>query len=153
MTVSLVHPSPMIHLNNSRTARDFLWHAVEPSTSDVHLLIQRDTANEVNKCEHGVQIAHLPDYPPVSMLGVDSGSTHRKSELGASIGQREDVGFGVMTMLRIYCVSVIWTLEPGDFTTGGVVRLSGWSKNCIELISAYPFNICIMKYHLKRENK
>ena len=147
MTVSSAHPSPMIHLDNSRTARDFLRHTVEPSTSDVHLLIQRDTANEVNKYEHGVQIAHLPDYPPVSMLGVDSGSAHRESELGASIGQREDVGFGVVTMLRIYCASVIWTLEPGDFTAGGVVRLSGWSNNCIESVSAYPFNICIMKYH------
>ena len=100
-----------------------------------------------------MQIAHLPYYPPVSMLGVDFGSAHRESELGASIGQSEDAGFGVVTMLRIYCASVIWTLEPGDFTAGGVVRLSGWSKNCIESISAYPFNIYFMKYHLKRENE
>ena len=92
--MSSVRPSPVIHLDNSRTTGDFRRRAIEPhNPSDVHLLIQRHTTGEVDKCEHGVQTDRLPDHLLVSMLEVDSGSTPGESEFGAGLRQRGGYGF------------------------------------------------------------
>ena len=132
MVMSSIPPSPVIHLDNSRTASDFVRRTIEPhNTRDIHLLIQRDTSGEVDKCEYGVQTARILDHLPVSVFKVDSRSAHVKSEFGAGIGQRGGTGFGVVTMLRISGASVIRSLKapPSE-------ELSGWNKNCIESISA-----------------
>ena len=112
----------MIHLDNSRTTRDFRGRAIEPhNPSDVYLLIQCDTTGEVDKCEHGVQTGRLPDHLLVSVLEVDSGSAHGESEFGAGIGQREGYGFRRRDNAEnFWCVG---DLEPEDFTVGGVVWL------------------------------
>ena len=121
--MSSVHlASPVIHLDNSRTTRDFRRHAIEPyDPSDVYLLIQRHTTGEVDKCEHGVQTGRLPGHLLVSVLEVDSRSAHGESEFGAGIGQREGYGFWRrVDAENLWCVS---DLEPEDFTVGGVVWL------------------------------
>lgn len=109
-------------LHDSRTARDFLRHAIEPQNpSDVHLFIQRDTSSEVEKSEHGARIAHLLGYPLASVLKIDSGSTHREGELGASIGQREGCGLWRRDGAEsVWCVSDLGT---EDLTVRGVVGL------------------------------
>ena len=77
MVMSSIPPSPVIHLDNPRTASDFVGRTIEPhKTCEIHLLIQRDTSGEVDKCEHGVQITHILDHLPVSVLKVDSRSAH-----------------------------------------------------------------------------
>ena len=87
MVMSSIPPSPVIHLDNSRTASDFVRRTIEPhNTRDIHLLIQRDTSGEVDKHEPGVQTDRLPDHLLVSVLEVDSRSAHGESELGAGIG-------------------------------------------------------------------
>ena len=61
--VSSIHPSPVIHSDNSRTANDFLQRTIEShNPSDAYLLIQRNTSGEVDKREHGVQTDRLPDH-------------------------------------------------------------------------------------------
>ena len=84
-------------------------------------MIQRDTSGKVEKCEHGVQIALLPDHLLVSVLEADSGSTHGESKFGAGIGQRSGCGFGGHgDTENLWCVG---DLEPEDFTIREVVEL------------------------------
>ena len=53
--VSSIHPSPVIHSDNSRTANDFLQCTIEShNPSNAYLLIQHDISGEVDKREHGV---------------------------------------------------------------------------------------------------
>ena len=118
--MSSVHLSPVIHLDNSRTTRDFRRHAIEPyDPGDVYLLIQRHTTGEVDKREHGVQTSRLPNHLLVSVLEVDSGSAHGESEFGhAGIGQREGYGFWCRDDDEyLWCVG---DLEPEGFTVGVV---------------------------------
>ena len=120
--MSSVHPSPVIHLDDSRTTRDFRRRAIEPhNPSDVYLLVQRDTSGKVDKCEHGVQTGRLPDHLLVSVLEVDSRSAHGESEFGAGIGQREGYGFWRrVDAENFWCVG---DLEPEDLAVRGVVGL------------------------------
>ena len=112
MIVSSIHPSPVIHSDNSRTANDFLQRTIEShNPSDAYLLIQRNTSGEVDKREHGVQTDRLPDHLLVSVLKVDSRSAHGEGELGAGIGQREEYGFWHRDELRISGASLIWCLK------------------------------------------
>ena len=122
MIIPSVHPSPVIHIDNSRTARDFLRRAIEPyNPSDVYHLIQRDTSGKVDKCEHGMQIARPPDHLLVSVLEADSGSTHEESKSGAGIGQRDGYGFGGRDDAEnLWCVG---DLELEDSTIREVVEL------------------------------
>ena len=117
------HPSPVIHLDNSRTTRDFLRRTTEPyyNPSDIYLLIQRHTSCEVDKCEHCVQTGHLPDHLQVSVPEVDSRSAPGESELGTGIGQRGGYGFWRRNdSENLWCVG---DLEPEDFIVRGAVGL------------------------------
>jgi len=85
-------PITSVHLNNPNTTGDFPRCTVEPhNTGDVYLLVQCDTSGGINKLECGVHIVRFPCH--LLVLGTGSGSTHRKGELGAVVGEREGDGF------------------------------------------------------------
>ena len=48
------------------------------------------------------------------MLEIGSGPTHREGVLGIDIGQRRDVSFGVVTVLKTSGASVDWILRSGS---------------------------------------
>ena len=60
MVMSSVNASPVVHLNDPNTTNESLRRTVEShNTNKVHLSIQCRTSGQVNKFEHGAQIAHL----------------------------------------------------------------------------------------------
>ena len=103
---------PMVHLDNADATSDFRRRTIEPhNTSDVHLLVQRDTSGEVHELIHGVKIIRLPDHLLVSVLEIGSGSTYGEGDLSVLGGEWEGGGRWRVTMLRISGTSVIWILK------------------------------------------
>ena len=108
---STSYSSAVVHLNDTNPSTDFPQRPIDPyNPAHPHPLIQRNTSSKIDKVEQVERARRLSSHLLICFLEIDSGSAQRKGEPGAVVGER-DVGVGVVTMLRTFGASVIWSLK------------------------------------------
>lgn len=140
----------MIYLDNANTVCDFRRRPIDPHNArNVNLLVQSDTSSGVDKVVNGLDIGRLPSHLLKSVLEIDSGSTHRKGELGIVVRGRVGCGFRRRDNTEnLWCVG---GLDPKHLTVRRVVGLDQ-ELHRIDLCGT-PCSIYARRKGNKQENR